>query len=77
MASKRGCREEEDDQFGMAAFDGSGGAAGGDPFGGGGFHFEGATSVICLAIYLARSLAAVVRVGGFGQSLVIWRQVSR
>ena len=29
------------DQFGMAAFDGSGGAAGGDPFGGGGFHFEG------------------------------------
>ena len=29
------------DQFGMVAFDGSGGAAGGDPFGGGGFHFEG------------------------------------
>lgn len=31
------------DQFGMAAFDGTGGAAGGNPFGNGGeFHFDGA-----------------------------------
>lgn len=30
------------DQFGMAAFDGSGGAAGGNPFGGAEFHFDGA-----------------------------------
>lgn len=30
------------DQFGMAAFDGSGGGTGGNPFGGAEFHFDGA-----------------------------------
>lgn len=47
------------DQFGMAAFDGSGGAAGGDPFEAEASTLRVETSVICLAIYLARSLAAV------------------
>ena len=75
------------DQFGMAAFDGSGGAAGGDPSEAEASTLRVETSVICLAIYLARSLAAVaahrevdladsVREASM-RGAEIWRQVSR
>ena len=70
------------DQFGMAAFDGSGGAAGGDPFGGGGFHFEGgdfgdmARSLAAVAAHREADLADSVREASM-RGAEIWRQVSR
>ena len=74
------------DQFGMAAFDGSGGAAGGDPFGGGGFHFEGgdfgdmfgdmARSLAAVAVRREADLADSVREASM-RGAETWRQALR